>query len=69
MIADLLNTEITDLATLESLPVGGACDAVYLTPQGRMITDMRVFRRESDVIVSVPAVLTAALAGRLDSLI
>jgi folate-binding protein YgfZ len=54
---------------VEALPVGGSCDAVYLTPQGRMITDMRVFRRQDDVIVSVPAELTAALAARLDSLI
>jgi len=54
---------------VEALPVGGACDAVYLTPQGRMITDMRVFRRADDVIVSVPAELAAALAARLDSLI
>lgn len=54
---------------VEALPVGGACDAVYLTPQGRMITDMRVFRRQDDVIVSVPAELAASLAVRLDSLI
>jgi folate-binding protein YgfZ len=54
---------------VEALPVGGSCDAVYLTPQGRMITDMRVFRRQDDVIVSVPAELTAALAARLDSLV
>lgn len=54
---------------VEALPVGGACDAVYLTPQGRMITDMRVFRRTDDVIVSVPAELAASLAARLDSLV
>jgi len=54
---------------VEALPVGGACDAVYLTPQGRMITDMRVFRRADDVIVSVPVELAALLAARLDSLI
>lgn len=54
---------------VEALPVGGACDAVYLTPQGRMITDMRVFRRQDDVIVSVPAELAGALATRLDSLV
>lgn len=54
---------------VEALPVGGACDAVYLTPQGRMITDMRIFRRADDVIVSVPAELAAPLATRLDSLI
>lgn len=54
---------------VEALPIGGACDAVYLTPQGRMITDMRIFRRADDVIVSVPAELAPALAARLDSLI
>ena len=54
---------------VEALPVGGACDAVYLTPQGRMITDMRVFRRADDVIVSVPAELAATLAAKFDSLI
>jgi folate-binding protein YgfZ len=54
---------------VEALPVGGSCDAVYLTPQGRMITDMRVFRRADDVIVSVPAELAASLAERLDSLV
>ena len=25
-----------------ALAIGGVCDAAYLTPQGRMITDMRV---------------------------
>lgn len=54
---------------VEALPVGGACDAVYLTPQGRMITDMRVFRRADDVIVSVPTELAASLMTRLDSLV
>ena len=54
---------------VEALPVGGACDAVYLTPQGRMITDMRVFRRADDVIVSVPAELAGTLAARFDSLV
>ena len=54
---------------VEALAVGGSCDAVYLTPQGRMIADMRVFRRADDVIVSVPAELAESLATRLDSLI
>jgi len=54
---------------VEALPIGGACDAVYLTPQGRMIADMRIFRRAGDVMVSVPAELVSALAARLDSLV
>jgi folate-binding protein YgfZ len=52
-----------------SLAVGESCDAVYLTPQGRMITDMRIVRRDGDVIVSVPAELAANLASRFDLLI
>ena len=58
-----------------ALPPGGSCDAAYLTPQGRMITDMRVTRLSpdalgrEDVIVSVPAELAASLAVRLDFLV
>ena len=52
-----------------ALGVGEACDAVYLTPQGRMITDMRVYRGDDDVLVSVPAELCAGLALRLDALV
>lgn len=52
-----------------SLQVGESRDALYLTPQGRMITDMRVFRGASEVLVSVPAELAASLAVRLDFLI
>lgn len=52
-----------------SLPVGGACDAAWLTPQGRMITDMQVYRGADEVLVSVPAELAASLAERLDLLV
>ena len=52
-----------------SLRPGEARDAVYLTPQGRMITDMRIYRGDGEVIVSVPAELAATLAMRLDFLI
>jgi len=52
-----------------SLSVGGACDAAWLTPQGRMITDMDVYRGEGEVLVSVAAELAASLAVRLDLLI
>jgi folate-binding protein YgfZ len=54
---------------VDALPIGGAIDAAWLTPQGRMITDLRIFRRTDDVIVSVPIQLTAALAARFDSLL
>jgi folate-binding protein YgfZ len=58
-----------------ALVPGQSCDATYLTPQGRMITDMRVTRLapdaagKDDILVSVPAELAAALAVRLDFLI
>jgi len=54
---------------VDALPIGGAIDAAWLTPQGRMITDLRIFRRTDDVIVSVPIELTAVLAARFDSLL
>ncbi|TAK16693.1 MAG: folate-binding protein [Acidobacteria bacterium] len=65
---------------VDALPVGGTCDAVYLTPQGRMITDMRILRRgpasnvqrptsSEELVVSVPAELAGSLAARLDSLV
>ena len=52
-----------------SLSPGESRDAVYLTPQGRMITDLRIFRADNDVLVSVPVELAAVLAMRLDFLI
>ena len=52
-----------------SLKVGESRDALYLTPQGRMITDMRVSRGDAEVLVSVPVELAASLAIRLDFLI
>jgi len=51
------------------LKPGESRDALYLTPQGRMITDMRIFRSDADVLVSVPVALAPALAMRLDFLI
>jgi folate-binding protein YgfZ len=41
----------------------------WLTPQGRMITDMFVVDRDDDTLLEVPAPLAAALAQRLDGLI
>jgi len=55
-----------DVAALQP---GESRDAAYLTPLGRMITDMRVFREHDEVLVSVPAELAASLARRLDFLI
>jgi folate-binding protein YgfZ len=52
-----------------SLPVGGVCDAAYLTPQGRMITDMRVVNLIDRTLLDVPAPLAAALHSRLEALL
>ena len=43
--------------------------AAWLTPQGRMITDMFVVGNDDDTLLEVPAPLAAALAHRLDGLI
>ena len=43
--------------------------AAWLTPQGRMITDMFVVNSDADTLLEVPAPLAAALAQRLDGLI
>lgn len=51
------------------LPVGGHCEAAYLTPQGRMVTDMRVVHLAAETLLEVPASLAASLAARLDALI
>ena len=52
-----------------ALPIGGVCDAAYLTPQGRMITDLRVMHLEDRTLLDVPASLSAPLAARLDGLL
>lgn len=43
--------------------------SAYLTPQGRMITDMNVIARGERLLLDVPASLAAALRDRLDGLI
>lgn len=45
------------------------CYAAWLTPQGRMITDMFVVTGGDDTLLEVPAALAASLAQRLDGLI
>jgi folate-binding protein YgfZ len=45
------------------------CYAAWLTPQGRMITDMFVVSSDTDTLLEVPGPLAATLAQRLDGLI
>ena len=51
------------------LPIGGVCDAAYLTPQGRMITDMRVVNLAEQTLLDVPGSLAEALRSKLDGLL
>ncbi|HEX5068628.1 MAG TPA: glycine cleavage T C-terminal barrel domain-containing protein [Vicinamibacterales bacterium] len=59
----LLTNDVAGLAP------GSGTLALYLTPQGRTITDLHVFVRPDDVLADVPAALAARLAIALDSLI
>jgi folate-binding protein YgfZ len=45
------------------------CYAAWLTPQGRMITDMFVSNSEDETLLEVPAPLASSLTTRLDGLI
>jgi tRNA-modifying protein YgfZ len=51
------------------LTAGTGCYAAYLTPQGRMISDMRVLELGSTLILDVEDFVAASLAGRFDTLI
>jgi folate-binding protein YgfZ len=52
-----------------SLKEGESRYAAYLTPQGRMISDMNVIERGGRILLDVPAPLAASLRDRLDGLI
>ena len=52
-----------------SLAPGETRYAAYLTPQGRMITDLNVIARADRLLLDVPAPLAASLRDRLDGLI
>ncbi len=52
-----------------ALAPGDSRYAAYLTPQGRMITDLTVTARPDRLLLDVPAPLAAPLRERLDGLI
>jgi folate-binding protein YgfZ len=54
---------------VESLKEGESRYAAYLTPQGRMISDMNVLAVGERLLLDVPAPLTAPLREKLDGLI
>jgi folate-binding protein YgfZ len=54
---------------VETLKVGDTRYAAYLTPQGRMISDMNVVANDDRMLLDVPAPLAASLRDKLDGLI
>jgi folate-binding protein YgfZ len=54
---------------VSSLAPGGSCYSAYLTPQGRMIADMRVVHLSDRTLLEVPGALAEALRARLDALL
>ncbi|MEP6782492.1 MAG: glycine cleavage T C-terminal barrel domain-containing protein [Acidobacteriota bacterium] len=54
---------------LELLKDGRSLYAAYLTPQGRMISDMNVIERDGRILLDVPQPLAASLRDKLDGLI
>lgn len=54
---------------VEAVRDGDTQYSAYLTPQGRMITDMNVALRANRILLDVPAPLAAALRDKLDALI
>ena len=54
---------------VQNLAEGESRYAAWLTPQGRMITDMNVVAQGERLLLDVPAALAAELRDRLDGLI
>lgn len=50
---------------IEALTPGAGCYAAYLTPQGRMISDMRVFETGDDILMDLEGSRAAIVADRL----
>jgi folate-binding protein YgfZ len=51
---------------IQALTPGSGCYAAWLTPQGRMITDLHVFESGDMILLDVPAALLPATVERLD---
>ena len=51
---------------IQQLSAGTGCYAAWLTPQGRMLTDMHVFESGDMIVLDVPAGQVASTLQRLD---
>ena len=54
---------------IQALTPGTGCYAAWLTPQGRMLTDLHVFESGDMILLDVPAAELAATLQRLDQFI
>jgi folate-binding protein YgfZ len=54
---------------IQALTAGTGCYAAWLTPQGRMLTDMHVLESGTMILLDVPAEATDAIVARLDQFI
>jgi folate-binding protein YgfZ len=54
---------------VKPLQPGRGAHATYLTPQGRLVADLRVLRRDGTFLLDTPAVSRAALLSRLDQFV
>jgi folate-binding protein YgfZ len=52
---------------IASLRVGQWCYAAYLTPQGRMVSDMRVLRRDDHLALEMEPQVVETVAARFDA--
>src|SRR5215207_5549942 len=52
---------------IASLRVGQWCYAAYLTPQGRMVSDMRVLRRDDHLALEMEPHVMETVAARFDA--
>src|SRR5688500_17732191 len=51
---------------IQALAEGTGCYAAWLTPQGRMLTDMHVLQSEGMILLDLPAEQAAATLARLE---
>ena len=51
---------------VQALTAGSGCYSAWLTPQGRMLTDLHIFESGDMMLVDVPAELAQATLQRLD---
>jgi folate-binding protein YgfZ len=54
---------------IQALPEGSGCYAAWLTPQGRMLTDMHVLQSDAMILLDVPAEQVDSTLARLDQFV